>query len=133
MILMPVAEPYGLDPGILSQLNKPFPIRGRIDQNTRTFHIEGMAEGVSTPVFARNKPYGPKMPLFRSHLTLFQCLIHLAHQFWTWLQGLIPQTDVLFGFCGSNDPVFAEEQVYRSTLRWSMGSTPYFPKEKAVF
>jgi hypothetical protein len=71
MILMPVAEPNGLDSRVFSQLSEPFSVRGRIYQDPCAFDINGMAERIFASVFTGNKPYRPKMLFFFAHVDIF--------------------------------------------------------------
>lgn len=65
MILMGMTEPDHLDPLSLTQSNKPFSIRSGIDENTRTFDIQGMTRRVLPSVIPWNEPNRTKMLLFQ--------------------------------------------------------------------
>jgi hypothetical protein len=65
MILMGMTEPDHLDPLSLTQSNKPFSIRSGIDENTRTFDIQGMTRRVLPSVIPWNEPDRTKMLLFQ--------------------------------------------------------------------
>ena len=55
VILVPVAEPDHLHLLFGAQPDQPFPIRGRVDENARPLDIEGVAEGIASPIVARKK------------------------------------------------------------------------------
>ncbi|MCX5837898.1 MAG: hypothetical protein NTW71_05190 [Deltaproteobacteria bacterium] len=52
MVLVPVAEPDHLHLLFGAETDEPFPVRSRIDEDARAFDIEGMAEGITSPVIA---------------------------------------------------------------------------------
>jgi hypothetical protein len=52
MVLVPVAEPDHLHLLFGAETDEPFPVRCRIDEDARAFDIEGVAEGITPPVFA---------------------------------------------------------------------------------
>jgi hypothetical protein len=52
MVLVPVAEPDHLHPLFGAETDEPFPVRCRIDEDARAFDIEGVAAGITPPVFA---------------------------------------------------------------------------------
>jgi hypothetical protein len=64
MILVPVAEPYHLDLFFGAETEEPFPTRCGIDQNARTFNIEGVAVRVAAPVFAGKEADWTKYSIF---------------------------------------------------------------------
>jgi hypothetical protein len=60
VILVPVAEPDHLHLLFGAQPDQPFPIRGRIDENARPLDIEGVAEGITSPIIAGKKADRPE-------------------------------------------------------------------------
>jgi len=64
MVLMPMAEPDHLHPFIVSKTNESLPVGSRIDENARSFDVEGMAEGITAPVIARQETDWTKAALF---------------------------------------------------------------------
>jgi hypothetical protein len=68
MVLVPVAEPDHLHALFGAEPDEPLPAGGGIDQNARAFDIEGMAEGVATPIFAREETDRSEGLLFHGDL-----------------------------------------------------------------
>jgi hypothetical protein len=65
VIFMPVAEPYRFHSGVFTELLEAIPVRSGIDQYPCAFNVDGMAEGISSSPFARDKPDRPEMFLFQ--------------------------------------------------------------------
>ena len=55
MVLVPVAEPDHLHLLFGTQTDQPFPVRGRIDEDAGAFDVEGVTEGITSPVVAGEK------------------------------------------------------------------------------
>jgi hypothetical protein len=68
MVLVPVAEPDHFDLLFGAETEEPFPARCGVDQDTRTFDIDGVAEGIATPVFTGEKTDRTKSAIFHRHL-----------------------------------------------------------------
>jgi hypothetical protein len=67
VILVPVAEPHHLNPLFGAQPYEPFPIRGRINENSRPLNIEGVAEGITSPIIAGQKADRTEQLLFHGY------------------------------------------------------------------
>jgi len=68
MVLVPVAEPDHLDLLFGAETEEPFPTRCGVDQDARTFDIEGVAEGITAPVFTGEEKDRTKSAIFHRHL-----------------------------------------------------------------
>jgi hypothetical protein len=68
MVFVPVAEPNHLHLLFGAETDEPFPVRCRIDEDARAFDIEGVAEGITPPVFAGEETDRTKSAIFHQHL-----------------------------------------------------------------
>jgi hypothetical protein len=67
VILMPVAQPYLLDSLLIPDFSETILVRGRVDDDSRSLNIDGIAVGISAPFDAGDKPHGSKMLFVRLH------------------------------------------------------------------
>jgi hypothetical protein len=67
MILMPVAQPDFVDSLPIPDFFETILVGGRIDDDSRSLDIDGIAVWVSAPVDAGDEPYRSKMFFFGLH------------------------------------------------------------------